>query len=144
MWRRNIFQLPRQEILHQPQTIRTPVKYLNSQRMLLENVSTLPVFRILFADLLRKWLPNIIIIPVYFLLTSPCNLDRTMWNYKLLLKSKNVSTYMMSRDSLESIRTGYGLDDGGVSFRVPVGSRIFSSPRRPDGFWGPPSLISNG
>jgi hypothetical protein len=30
------------------------------------------------------------------------------------------------------IATGYGLDDGGVGVRVPVGSRIFSSPRRTD------------
>jgi hypothetical protein len=28
--------------------------------------------------------------------------------------------------------TGYGLDDRGVGVRVPVGSRIFSSSRRPD------------
>jgi hypothetical protein len=28
--------------------------------------------------------------------------------------------------------TGYGLDDRGVGVRVPVGSRIFSSPRRPE------------
>jgi hypothetical protein len=36
------------------------------------------------------------------------------------------------------------LDDRGVGVRVPIGSRIFSSPRRPDRFWGPPSLLSNG
>jgi hypothetical protein len=28
--------------------------------------------------------------------------------------------------------------------RVPVGARFFSSPRRPDQFWGPSSLISKG
>jgi hypothetical protein len=32
----------------------------------------------------------------------------------------------------------------GLEFRVPVGSRIFSSPRRPDRLWGPPSLLANG
>jgi hypothetical protein len=32
----------------------------------------------------------------------------------------------------------------GVGVRVPVGSRIFSSPRRPDRLSGPPSLLSNG
>jgi hypothetical protein len=37
-----------------------------------------------------------------------------------------------SRDSAVGIAIGYGLDDGGVGVRVPVGSRIFSSPRRPD------------
>jgi hypothetical protein len=41
------------------------------------------------------------------------------------------------------IATGYGLDDRGVGVRVPVESRIFFSPRRPDLLWGPPSL-SNG
>jgi hypothetical protein len=42
-----------------------------------------------------------------------------------------------SRDSVVGIATGYGLDDRGVGVRVLVGSRIFSSPRRPD-------LLSNG
>jgi hypothetical protein len=37
-----------------------------------------------------------------------------------------------SRDGVDSIATGYGLDDREVGVRVPVGSRIFSSPRRPD------------
>jgi hypothetical protein len=36
-----------------------------------------------------------------------------------------------SRDSAVGIATGYGLDDRWVGVRVPVGSRIFSSPRRP-------------
>jgi hypothetical protein len=35
-------------------------------------------------------------------------------------------------DSVVSIATGYGLDVRGVGVRVPVGSKIFSSPRRPD------------
>jgi hypothetical protein len=43
------------------------------------------------------------------------------------------------RDSVVGIATGYGLDDRGVGVRVPVGSIIFSSPRRPDRFWGPPA-----
>jgi hypothetical protein len=49
-----------------------------------------------------------------------------------------------SRDSAVGIATGYGLDDRGVGIRVPVGSRIFSSPRCPDRLWGPPSLLSPG
>jgi hypothetical protein len=48
------------------------------------------------------------------------------------------------RDSAVGIATGYGLDDGGVGVRVPVGSRIFSSPSPPDRLWGPPNLPSNG
>jgi hypothetical protein len=53
-------------------------------------------------------------------------------------------TFMMnrSRDSAVGIATGYELDDRGVGVRVPVGSRIFSSPRCRDRFWGPPSLLS--
>jgi hypothetical protein len=49
-----------------------------------------------------------------------------------------------SRDSVVGIATGYVLDDRGVGVRVPVGSRIFSSPRRPDRLWGPRNLLSNG
>jgi hypothetical protein len=37
-----------------------------------------------------------------------------------------------SRDSAVGIATSYGLDDRGVGVRVPVGSRIFSSPNRSD------------
>jgi hypothetical protein len=46
------------------------------------------------------------------------------------------------RDSVVGIATGYGLDSWGVGVRVPVGSRIFSSPRRPDWFWGPATSYS--
>jgi hypothetical protein len=42
------------------------------------------------------------------------------------------------------IATGYGLDERGVGIRVPVGSRIFSSPRCPDRVWGPSNLLSIG
>jgi hypothetical protein len=48
--------------------------------------------------------------------------------------------------------TGYLPDDRGVGFRVPLGSRIFTSPRRPDRLSGPtqppnqcvPRAISSG
>jgi hypothetical protein len=43
-------------------------------------------------------------------------------------------------DSSVGIATGYGL----AGVQVPVGSRIFYSPRRPDRLWGPPNLLSNG
>jgi hypothetical protein len=39
--------------------------------------------------------------------------------------------------------TGYRLDDRGVRVRVLVGAKFFSSPRRPDRFWGPSSLLSS-
>jgi hypothetical protein len=48
-----------------------------------------------------------------------------------------------SRSSVVGITTGYELDDRGVGVRAPVRS-IFSSPRRPDRLWGPPSLLFNG
>jgi hypothetical protein len=57
----------------------------------------------------------------------------------------SVSIYsdIKTRDSAVGIATGCGLDDRGVGVRVPVGLRIFSSPRRPDRLCGPPELISN-
>jgi hypothetical protein len=42
------------------------------------------------------------------------------------------------------ILTGRGLDGRGVGVRLLVGARVFSSPQRPDRFWGPPSLLYNG
>jgi hypothetical protein len=49
-----------------------------------------------------------------------------------------------SRDSVVGIATSYRLDDWGIGVRVPVGSGIFSPPRRPDRLWGPPNLLFNG
>jgi hypothetical protein len=49
-----------------------------------------------------------------------------------------------SRDTAVGIVTGYWLDDRGFGVRVPVGSRIFTSPRSPDRLRGPPNLLSNG
>jgi hypothetical protein len=49
--------------------------------------------------------------------------------YLILVVSK---TNERSRDSVVGIATTYGLDDRVVGVRVPVGSRIFSSPNRPD------------
>jgi hypothetical protein len=46
--------------------------------------------------------------------------------------------------SAVGIATGYRLDDRRVGVRVPVWSRIFSSPRRPHRLCGPHSLLSNG
>jgi hypothetical protein len=55
-----------------------------------------------------------------------------------------ISGLLRSRDNVIDIATGYGLDDRGAGVRVPVWSRIFSSPCRPDRLWGPPNLLSNG
>jgi hypothetical protein len=48
-----------------------------------------------------------------------------------------------SRDSVVYIATGYGLNGRRFGVRVLVGSRIFSSPRRPDRLWGPPNHLSS-
>jgi hypothetical protein len=56
---------------------------------------------------------------------------------------KQFISYMLGERGA-GIATGYGLDDRVVGVRVPVWARIFSSPRRPDRLWGPPSLLSNG
>jgi hypothetical protein len=40
--------------------------------------------------------------------------------------------------------SGCWLDYRGIGLRVLVGVKIFSSPCRPDRFWVPPSLLSNG
>jgi hypothetical protein len=54
----------------------------------------------------------------------------------------NLTTHhTWSRDSSVGIATGYGLDYRRVGIRVPVGSRIFSSPPSPDWLWGPPNLL---
>jgi hypothetical protein len=63
---------------------------------------------------------------------------------KILTHSSTFSGIVTSRGSLVGIATHYGLNDRGVGVQVPVGSRIFSSPRRPDRLWGPPNLLSNG
>jgi hypothetical protein len=69
-------------------------------------------------------------------------------NYKVEMKLisfiKCTAFVLRSRDSAVGIATGYRLDYRGVWVRVPVGSRISSSPRRPDQLWGPPNLLSNG
>jgi hypothetical protein len=48
------------------------------------------------------------------------------------------------RESAVGIATAYRLDDRGVGVRVPIELRIFSSPRRADRHWVPPSFLSNG
>jgi hypothetical protein len=48
-----------------------------------------------------------------------------------------------SRDSTICIATDYGLGNRVVGVRVPVRERIFSSPRHPDRFWGPPRFLPN-
>jgi hypothetical protein len=51
--------------------------------------------------------------------------------------------YIDSRSSSVSIESRYELDDLTIGVRVPLGSRIVSSPYRPNRLWGPHSLLSN-
>jgi hypothetical protein len=48
------------------------------------------------------------------------------------------------RDSAVGIATSRWSDDRGVGVRLLEGSRIFTSSRRPERLWGPPSLLYNG
>jgi hypothetical protein len=54
---------------------------------------------------------------------------------------KKYSFFTMSNSAV-GIATSYGLDDIGVGVRVPLRSRIFTSPNRPDQLWGPPNLFN--
>jgi hypothetical protein len=56
----------------------------------------------------------------------------------------NLPFHLRSRDSAVGRASGYGLGHRGVAVPVPVRSRIFSSLRHPDRFWGPLSLLFNG
>jgi hypothetical protein len=63
---------------------------------------------------------------------------------RLIKNLKNSFMEKVSRNSAVGITTGYGLDDREVGVRVPVGSRIITSPCRPDRLWGPSNLLYNG
>jgi hypothetical protein len=92
-----------------------------------------------FASFLVPYSPSF----NYLALHRQRYLQRQQINYKLRWRHVSILN-TLSRDSAVGIATGYGLDDGGVGVLVPIGSSIFSSPRRSDRFWGPPSLLSNG
>jgi hypothetical protein len=49
-----------------------------------------------------------------------------------------------SPGSAVGIATGYGLDDRGVVVKVPVWSRMFTTPYSSDWNWVPPSLLYSG
>jgi hypothetical protein len=75
-----------------------------------------------------------------------CRLDTdcTENTFSDVLLEEMFIEWFPSRASAVGIATGYGLDDQRVGVRVPVGSRIFSSPSCPDWLWGAPNLLSNG
>jgi hypothetical protein len=79
-----------------------------------------------------------------FILVNNCKKKRSVVNIGFLLNSKLGGKYYhclsQNRDSVVGIATCYGR----VRVRVPVGWRIFSSPRHQNRLWDPPSLLSNG
>jgi hypothetical protein len=77
----------------------------------------------------------------YFPLLDVSVISQTIKNDTVIIESVVFSSY---RDSVVGIATGYRLDDRGVGVQVPVGSRILSSPRRPERLWVPPDLLCNG
>jgi hypothetical protein len=77
----------------------------------------------------------------YFVLVTAMSFG--LWHHAVWYISSSVTADRKSRDSIVGRATGYGLGDQEVGVRVPVGSRIFTSPRRPDRLWGPPNLLSN-
>jgi hypothetical protein len=75
------------------------------------------------------------------------SLHKDKWFYHTSTLASYVyflTRHLWSGDSVVGIATDYSPDDREVGVRVLVGSRIFFSPRRPDQFWSPPSLLSNG
>jgi hypothetical protein len=72
--------------------------------------------------------------------SSPLN---TMYNNIMLACTVSRHLYIVL-DLNWGAGTGDWLEDRGVRVRVPVGSRIFSFPRRPYRLWGPSSFLPNG
>jgi hypothetical protein len=62
----------------------------------------------------------------------------------IFLNLEKFSSPLGTRDRVVGMATNYGLEDRGVGVRVPVRSRIFSSPDRPDRILGPSNLLSKG
>jgi hypothetical protein len=83
----------------------------------------------------RTYLPNYLTShPRKTAAISTSKFNKTFFPYRPVTRSQGSS---------DGTVTGYRWDDGKVGVRVPVGSRIFSSPRRPERLWGSPSLLSN-
>jgi hypothetical protein len=77
---------------------------------------------------------------VLLLLSSTFKKNVIISNYVI----NNMCVLYVKVISTVGIATGYGLDYREVGVRVLVGSRIFTSPCRPDRLWSPPSLLYSG
>jgi hypothetical protein len=76
--------------------------------------------------------------------SSQCIASANIIHINTHQRERENTMFIFIYDSAVGIATGYGMDNRGVGVRVPVRSRIFSSPLRPDRLWGPPSFLSNG
>jgi hypothetical protein len=105
--------------------------------------------------LILVWEPEVELIILsqlfYFLSSwktmSSLNLHSTSydkWTVRFVVPNKDLVMIYSHDRSVDGIVTGYGLDVRGVRARVPLGSRILTSPYRPDRSWGPSNLLSNG
>jgi hypothetical protein len=70
----------------------------------------------------------------------PSLLPSELFSNSLFIDCPTIET----RYNSVGIATGYELDDRGVGVRVTVRAKLLFSPRRPDQFWGPLSLLSSG
>jgi hypothetical protein len=73
---------------------------------------------------------NMATMPVFKLTADKFSTERTCTSHLLSPSENKISVInygnrSVSRDSVVGIAIGYGLDDGGVGVRVPVGWRIF-------------------
>jgi hypothetical protein len=114
-------------------------RYVFSRVILCCHDKPLPIWRIIYSRSRTAFVERYIVLKLIVIVRrtpNSCNEILTKLEPKQLIEG--------SWDSVVGITTGYELDDRGVGVRVPVGSRIFPSPCRPDRLCGPPSLLSNG
>jgi magnesium-transporting ATPase (P-type) len=117
---------------------RQQINKINSEQNTRKNCSTVATF--LFQQTTYYYLLLLL------LLLLSLQVNKQEWNsiIIIIIIIITIIVVIMSRDSVVGITTGYGLDDRGFGVRVLVGSRIFSSPRRPDRLFGSLNLLPNG
>jgi hypothetical protein len=72
-----------------------------------------------------------------------CNMESFPWMFSLWIALAIAFSKTQTLCLAVGTTTGYGQDDCTVGVRFPGGSRILSSPNRPDELWGSPNLLSN-
>jgi hypothetical protein len=121
--------------------------YWSNNRLIIEQVNNAPKISFQFHDTSDRKHRKNAIPPLFRCSTGSIVLigrQRLNWGELPEFHPPILELITALRDSVVGLATGYGLDDWGIGVRVPAGQRIFSSPRRPDGLWGRPSLLCNG